>query len=292
MHPPGAVGEHLVYPTADFTVEITSNDPNIQVVGPEEVEAVGNTYRFQLQGARAFMWSASPYWAKLEDSADGIPVLVYVYPEHIEAGQFLLDHLVEALPLYQELFGPYPFETLTVVEFDSPDAMESDALFFLDYTYFDDFDDDARGYLIPIGVHEACHNWWYSQVGNDQALEPWLDESLSIYCELLFYQRVHPGLVNWWWQFRIDRFDPIGRVDSTIYDHNEFMRYVGAVYMRGVQFLNQLRLLIGDQAFFGTLKDYAQQGKHRIMTGEDFFRILGEHTDKDISPLLEEYFSP
>jgi aminopeptidase N len=292
VHPPGAVGEHLVYPTADFTVEIASNDPDIQVVGPEMVEATEDTYHFQLVGARAFMWSASPNWVRLEDSVSGIPVLVYVYPEHIEPGEYLLENLVEALALYQDLLGPYPFQTLTVIEFDSPDAMESDALFFLDYIYFRDFDDDARGYLVGIGVHEVCHNWWYSQVGNDQALEPWLDESLSIYCELLFYQHAHSGLVNWWWQFRIDRFEPVGYVDSSIYDHTDFMRYVGAVYMRGVQFLHQLRTLIGDAAFFGALRDYAKQGKGKIMTGEDFFRILGEHTDKDISPLLEEYFSP
>jgi aminopeptidase N len=36
-------------------------------------------------------------------------------------------------------------------------------------------------------VHETAHQWWYSMVGNDQILEPWLDESLADYSEVVYY---------------------------------------------------------------------------------------------------------
>jgi len=43
--------------------------------------------------------------------------------------------------------------------------------------------------LIDIGVHETAHQWWFASVGNNQALEPWLDEALATYSERLFYEK-------------------------------------------------------------------------------------------------------
>jgi hypothetical protein len=53
-------------------------------------------------------------------------------------------------------------------------------------------------------------------------MEPWLDEALSIYSELLYYERYYADLVDWWWDFRVRRFHPVGWLKSTTYDHSGF----------------------------------------------------------------------
>ena len=299
IHPPGSVGEHLVYPSVDFEVHITNRDKDITIAAPHHVGSEGDTEKYQLERARAFMWSASPYWAQSSADESGVPVHIYYYPEHEKAADKLLSEVGKALTLYQKLFGPYPFDDLTIVAFDSHDAMESDALFFISYTYFESFDDETlefepklQNYLIIIGVHETCHNWWYSQVGNDQAMEPWLDESLCVYCEQLFYERTYPEMSRWWWDYRVRYFKPEGSVNSTIYQFDEYRQYVSAVYLRGVMMVHEIRITMGDKAFFAALRDYAEQGRGRVMSWDDFLEILGQYSDKDLSPVLEKFFSP
>lgn len=86
-------------------------------------------------------------------------------------------------------------------------------------------------------------------MGNDQALEPWLDEALATYSELLFYEADYPEHVDWRWNFRVNRFQPAGWIDRTIYDFQAFRRYVDAVYLRGAQFLQTVREQVGDEVF-------------------------------------------
>jgi aminopeptidase N len=47
---------------------------------------------------------------------------------------------------------------------------------------------------------------------------------------------------------------------------------------------------VGEEAFFDFLKDYYASGRGRFVTASDFFTALGRHTDKDITPLLKEFF--
>jgi aminopeptidase N len=95
-----------------------------------------------------------------------------------------------------------------VVEAGFADGMEYDGLYFLGREYFAAYDGTPQNYLTALAAHETAHQWWYGLVGNDQALEPWLDEALCTYSELLFYEAVYPDLVDWWWTFRVNRFQP------------------------------------------------------------------------------------
>jgi aminopeptidase N len=154
--------------------------------------------------------------------------------------------------------------------------------------------------LTLIAAHETAHQWWYGLVGNDQALEPWLDEAMCTYMERIFYERVYPDyppgsghpLVDWWWSYRVNFYQPTGWVNGTIYDYSGFRPYRDAVYLNGAKFLEDLRNLIGDQTFFAFLQDYATRNAHRQATATDFFAILREHTPEDLSGLLSTYFQP
>jgi len=142
-----------------------------------------------------------------------------------------------------------------------------------------------------IAAHETSHQWWFGRVANDQNNQPWLDEALATYCEKLFYEKNYPEAVDWWWSYRINFYSPQGKIDGSVPSYAGFTPYTNATYRQGVHFLDDLRQQIGDEAFFSFLKDYATRMDGKIATTADFFHILGEHNQADISTLLSKYFS-
>lgn len=293
VHEPTAVGEHGVYEAADFDVhiEVLNAPASLQLAGPAPAVHTGDMWDFSLRSARRFAWSASGHYETLHSTHDGIPVSVYFFAEQRDAAEAALEVARQALDAYSDLFGPYPYKSLTIVEALFPDGMESDGLFFLDQYYFTTYTYDRRNYLTTLIAHEVAHNWWFGQVGNDQALEPWLDEAFCIYSELLYYERFYPDLAaSWWWNFRIERFNPGGWVDSSIYEHSTFESYVQAVYMRGALFLRDVRAAIGDDRFFATLRDHADYGSSKIVSDEEFFWTLAYQMNTDLTPIVNEYF--
>jgi aminopeptidase N len=142
-----------------------------------------------------------------------------------------------------------------------------------------------------IAAHETSHQWWYGLVGNDQALEPWLDEALATYSERLYYERLHPEALDWWWAYRINYYEPRGWVDGSIYNPEGYRAYRDAVYLNGAEFLEALRDQIGDQAFLAILKQYATENARQIATGEDFFHLLKPYAGEDLTHLIARYFA-
>jgi len=197
--------------------------------------------------------------------------------------------VAKALNTFYDLFGPNPYPSLSIVESPFYDGMEYDGLFFLSRDYYSSENGTVLNNLIDIAVHETAHQWWYGSVGNDQASEPWLDEALSTFSERLFYERNYPE-VTAWETFRIDAYTPSGWVDTDIYHGSDFRTYANAVYLRGAQFLQAVRLRMGETDFLAFLKDYATQMAGKRASSADFFRILREHTGADLSDIISAYF--
>ena len=296
-HEAGFYGEHLAYETSDFEVAIKLLDEREDLIiaasAPAEID--DEWHRFQFKDARNFVWSVSHNYQVMTDTVDSVTVLSYSFPIHTNAGEAVLQTTVESLALYSELFGPYPREMLSVVEADFLDGMEYDGLYFLSNGFYNLYTNTPGEYLIAISAHETAHQWWYAMVGNDQALEPWLDEALCTYSERLFFENEHPEVLEWWWNYRIFYYKPQGWVDDSIYNPhgvtNAYRSYRDAVYLNGALFLEDLRLLIGDEAFFDFLRDYAQSFTHKIATTSAFFTLLQKYTTEDITPITDKYFS-
>ena len=294
INEPAQQGEYLVYESADFDVAIYKVNPPslLQIAAPAPAEQAGGAHIYQLSNARRFVWAASGHYQAQTQRAGGrgIPVTVYFFEEERIAAEAALRTAVQSLEIYEELFGPYPYESLSIVECLFPDGMESDGIFFLDLTYFRAYDFSNRNLLVTLTAHETAHNWWFGGVGNDAGQVPWLDEALATYSELLFYEQAHPFDLPWWWEFRVDQWAPSGPVDSTAYELPTFRPYINAVYLRGARFLHDVRAAIGDEAFFAFLKDYYAQNAGRIAGTDDFLDLLQRSTPQDLNESIAEYF--
>jgi hypothetical protein len=248
-----------------------------------------DTTHYHLEAARTFALSASDSFRVDESAVGSVKIYSYYFAGDGDASQAVVWMATQSLSLYNAKFAEYPHQSLSIVETGLPDGQEFDGLIFLGSNFYSSYNGSARSNLVTIGTHEIAHQWWYGLVGDDQAMEPWLDEALSIYSERIFYEYNYPGYGDWWWNFRVNYFHPSGYVDSSIYAFGNFHDYVSAVYLNGANFLDDLRTRIGDDAFFAFLKDYASRESGRIATSSDFFSILSEHTDKKFSDIVRSY---
>ena len=290
LHDDYYLGEHLVQDAADFEVNVRVTEGSIVFAASGVGEPNNEWTRYRLFGARTFALSASDQFQFVEAAAGAAVIRAYYYPGYETEGLAILNAAVRAVGLFESLFGPYPYGSLSIVQSDLNDGQEYDGLVFLATKFYNEYDGSARSNLVAIGVHEIAHQWWYGLVGNDAATEPWLDEALSVYSEALFYEYIYPNSYDWWWQWRVNYFGPSGYVDTTIYEAPTFRAYVNASYLNGANFMEALNYRMGDDAFFAFLRDYASRYGRGRATAYDFFVVARQNTTADISDLIQAYF--
>jgi hypothetical protein len=295
-HLPSYYGEHQVYESADYaiTLRMMGNSTGITVAASSPDLGDETVHRYQMDAARNFALSFSPEYKVLTYKAGAVTIYSYFFSFHTAAGQKALQVTAESIELFSRLFGSYDNPTLSVVEADFLDGMEYDGLYFLSNGFYNLYQGTPGEYLVAIAAHETAHQWWYGQVGNDQALEPWLDEALCTYSELIYYENLYPEAVQWWWSYRVDYYAPSGAINISIYNPDgsatPYLTYKNSVYLNGAHFLDDLRKQIGDDIFFVFLNDYAAKMNLQIAGGQQFFDILSNHTSSDISDLINIYF--
>lgn len=293
VHMPWYYGEHLVYPIADFDValKVINAPPNVTMIAASAPD-MGNedVHIYRMNDGRNFVASVSASYAKLEEQVGDTLVEAYIFPQHLAGGEAAFKTMISAMDVYSELYGPYPHKSLTLVEADFLHDMEYQGLIFISQGFFNTFNGTAETYLVTITAHEIAHQWFYGLVHNDQYLEPWLDEALCTYSELLFYENKYPDSQGWWWDARVNFYQPAGWVDSIVGLNVGYRIYRDAVYLQGAKFMHDLRTSIGDEVFFEFLKNYTKIYTNKIATRDDFFNLLALHTDMDLSALKAVYF--
>ena len=293
LHNPWYYGEHLVYDVADFDVTVTFTDgstPQIASSGAEVASGTESTRRFMMEAGRTFAISISTLFKVAQRQVGDVTVYSYYFAFYDAPGEAMLQTTVEALQVFSDKFGPYRHKTLTAVQGDFNDGMEYSGFYFISRDYFNLYDNTPINYLVIIAAHETAHAWWFDAVAGDQALEPWLDETLATYSERIYYEVVHPDRLQDWWSYRYFEFQQAGYVDTQIYDGGGQRPYWDKTYLSGARFLEALRERVGDEIFFAFIKDYYAQFVGKRATTTDFFRVFREHSKADISDLMAEYF--
>jgi len=125
--------------------------------------------------------------------------------------------------------------------------------------------------------HEVAHQWWYGLVGNNQYLEPWLDESFAQYS----HERLHPGsnfcrprrpyrLVAPWRRHL--------RLDSTmrVFERASPFAIGEVVYLAGSCALQRLERDIGVARMTALLRLLQSRFRHGVMTKSDVLAAIRE----------------
>jgi hypothetical protein len=175
----------------------------------------------------------------------------WVLPEHAAEAESLAKTAARALQAYEDWIGPYPYDELDVI--DAPGAfggIEYPGLIFIGVVG-DRADDD-------VVIHEVAHQWFYALIGNDQLLEPWLDEGrhrIWRRCNTNPPATCGPPIACWTSDRLILRSVGGGNAHRAAGEYASENDYAVFVYSRGAV-LRCLRNRLGESGFRGPCDAY------------------------------------
>ncbi len=226
-------GEATETPTTSrVTVTITTDRALVIASSGQRLNNNGLTQTFEAHNVRDFNFSAAPDYRSASRSVGGRTITFYY--RTLNATN-VLNWAVSAYNYYTAKVGDHPADYINIAEVGPWYGMESPNLFWIPK--------NAGSLLAYEVVHEMAHEWFYSAVGNDQALEPFADESVAEF--------LSRDLVNTWTSSKC----PGGRLDRTIYT-SPGSCYVAVIYYQGYRYLDDYRNHVGAADFWQGLHNY------------------------------------
>lgn len=286
-----SVGDPFYSETSDFYVKILMpRKYDIGCTGKVISEKHDNEkifYEIEANKVRDFAFILSDKFDIQTDSYKG--VLISTYNLNKDLSEYTTEVAKDSIKIFSDLFGEYPYDTYSVVASDFYiGGMEYPNLVMIDSTLYKDSKKFILEYII---AHETAHQWWYSVIGNDEISEPWLDEALTEYSTVLYFESKYGKGVG-------EKLIKTMEVQSRNYlCHNMFkattqykdsIEYSLNVYTKGAVIFNEVRNKVGDEVFFNTLKEYYSKYMYENVNGAKFVEMWKEK-GVDLDKIISEY---
>ena len=298
LEPYHPIGDPFFSDVANYRVIITIDQSYVVASTGNLIkkENIGGKYRwtFEVKKVRDFAMIASNKYKIIEDEIDGILVRSYYFED--ESAELSLKAAKDSLGIFNKIFGKYPYRHFSVAASDFfIGGMEYPKLVFIDEGMYKG-NDEILEYII---VHETAHQWWYGLVGNNEIEEAWLDEALTEYSTLLYYENKYGedrkdkiykkmilGVYNLYRHFNEIENETILK---SLGDFKNSREYQALVYCKGAMFLQCLREELGDEVFFNALKVYFDKYKYKNATTEDFMKICEIVSDRELKDIFDKW---
>ena len=207
--------------------------------------------------------------------AAGARLSYYINPKDRDNGLRDYGRALRAAEFFTETVGPYPYEKLALVESSTRfGGMENSSSIF-----FDEKSYDGSGKLEGTVAHEVAHQWFGDSVTESDWHHLWLSEGFATYFGALFFEHAD-GRERFLQIMRgaRDRYmkdsDAVSRPihDPSVTDLFKLLDRNN--YEKGAWVLHMLRHLLGDEKFFGGVRDYYKTYRDRNALTEDFRRSM------------------
>lgn len=273
----------------------------------EERESAGDRilYRFRQQSVHDFAWTADPRYLLRQDffreaGLHDVQITLLLQPEHTGQAERHFRAVKAALSAYGRVLGPYPYDTLTLV--DPPwgargaGGMEYPTLITCGTSLF------APGAVQEpeaVTVHELGHQFFYGLLASNEFEEPWLDEGFNTYMTSRVLQATygpnHAALSLFGVPFALGidiehpleknrRYFAVATEDTLAapsWRHPSEAAYRALVYSKTALILATLERLIGTETMDRALRLYAERWRFRHPTTADFLAAVNDATGRN-----------
>jgi hypothetical protein len=248
----GVIGETTVSPAADTTISLSAPaELTVLMTGdqaePSEPVSGRRTWTSTEPVARDVAVAAGDFTTLERETASGVRVAVGSLEGDADATA-LADGTVAAIEDLEELLGPFPYETQTIIglaEYGGGIEYPSAVL------------QASRDDVVL--VHEVAHMWFYGMVGNSQFRDPWLDEAFATWAESV----VHGG------PSFPDALGLPGDVGQPMDAWTSEQDYFATVYGKGASALLAARERAGAEEFDAAVRCYVGATAWSIATPDD-----------------------
>jgi len=232
---------------------------------------------------------------------EGTTVTSWYQPGREAAGDAAADWAAQALALFNELLGEYPYRQLQLVQVEIFGAagVEFPQLIYIGSSYYDRAVNRGEPSSFEFTVaHEVVHQWFYGIVGNNQYAHAFIDEGLTNYLssQVYFAHTQGPGsaarVVNAYLVGPFERDVRAGNdqiVDRPTDDFSQ-QGYIMAAYSKAPLGFAAIHDAMGDEAFFGALRAYVHDFRFRVATPDDLCAAFDGASDADVREIWAHWF--
>jgi hypothetical protein len=273
----------------------------LRVVAPAGIVAVtaGRSLGHSTEGARtASTWevdypvrglslSAARYQVR-EKTVGRLTAATYLLPESAALSDQYLEATAHYLRLYEDLFGPYPFEKFAVVENFFPTGYG-----FPSYTLL-----GSRVLRLPFIIdtslgHEIAHCWWGNGVHVDYNGGNWSEGLTTYVADYLYKERKSPEaareyrqqiLRNYATLVNPDNDFPISRFQSR---NSPLTKTIG--YDKCAMVFHMLRRRLGEEVFWGSLRDIYRDYLFKTVSWRQLRESFERRAGADLTDFFDQW---
>jgi hypothetical protein len=241
--------------TSDVPLAVTANGMRTSI------SADRRTTTWEARNVRDLVLNASLHADRRSTTVNGTSIRVVTRPGGPSAA--LLRAAKRALPLLETRLGPAPWPVLRVVESAGGFAMEGPGVIWIPAG-------TASSRYEFLVTHELAHQWFYGQVGNDQARAPFADEAMvSMVTRFLLGIRRPSACAR-------------ATLDRSIYRYSQAC-YYEVVYIQGGNVLDDARKAMGTRTYFAAVRDYLAANRWALVRTRTLLDALDAATPLDLA---------
>ena len=254
------------------------------------------TWHFKANKVHDFVWAADPDYKQIVHKMTDGTVLRFFY----QPGDKTDENWQKLPPVMEEVFnyvnnkyGKYPYKEYAFIQ-GGDGGMEYPMATLIT---------GERGLvsLVGVSVHELVHSWYQMVLASNELLYPWMDEGFTSYVSddvmnhLIMKKLIpgkyednpHLGSVRDYIKFSKTGYEEALSTHADHYTTNA--AYNVASYVKGAVFLEQLRYIIGEDAFSKGMLVYFNTWKFKHPNPNDFIRIMEKVSGLELD-WFKEYF--
>lgn len=233
----------------------------------------------------------SPFEVQHLESASGIPVSSWVYPQNKEEGFLDYSMAVQPLDYFESYLAPYPYKKLANVQSKTVyGGMENASCIF-----YHERSVTGKERIENLLAHEIAHQWFGDAVSELDWHHIWISEGFATYLTDLYIEDTHgreafvasmldeKGQVL---RFSQRRLAPI--VDTTLAVSTRLLNK--NVYEKAGWVLHMLRHNLGDEKFRECVQTFYDKYKFKNALTHDFLEVVESVTGKEYDAFFHQWF--
>ncbi len=291
---------------ADFGIyDITIHVPPDYVVGATGVRTHAHdspdvrTLRYYAEDVHDFAWTASPVFREFTTTWRHVNLRLLMQPEHARQAERHFKAARIALEAFDEIIGPYPYTTLTLVDgVGGSNGMEYPTLITCGTLQI-----MPSWVRMPelVTIHEFGHQYFYGMLANNEFEEAWLDEGVNSYMETRIMDEAYgPGSVLDLPGLRIDdgpshrlmylsTAPERGALFTWSWKYSNDFDYGRITYSKAATVLRALEQYLGRAVMDRGLRTYYERWRFRHPTTRDVQAVMEEVAEEDLDWFFSQY---
>ena len=218
----------------------------------------------------------------------------------------------QALKLFEFLFGPLPFKTVSITEQPVMRSGQSwPNLIFLPYDSLLDAttrnslglqdSGEERAFYSLVAVHEMAHQWWGHLVGWKTYHDQWLSEGIAEFASSMYVRQFQPKDLSGFWGMKRTYLLSKNQygyrpVDAGPIWLNAQIGNSDLLYSKGAYVMEMLRAIMYDPRiknpdgrFIAMMQDFVKSYADQNASTEDFRKIVEKHMGEPMEWFFNEW---